>query len=105
MPLVPKIRHPENTTTPPVGVWGFVVQSRNPNPGWVLIDRVTEALDVVTMLPPLSSTVTAGCVVQVVPLVPPPGWVLNTSCVAAPKVMVSAFELTLAKPVAAAVSV
>ncbi len=42
---------------------------------------------------------------QVAPLAPPPGWVLKTSWVAGPTVMVRALEMALERPVVAAVSV
>ena len=52
-----------------------------------------------------SSTLTAGWVVQVAPLAPPPGWVVKTSWVAVPAVMVNAVLVAPVSPVAAAVSV
>ena len=69
-----------------------------PVPGWVLMERVTDAVEVVTVLPPLSSTVTTGWVVQATPLLPPPGWVVKTSWVAGPTVMVRLFEVALVRP-------
>ena len=50
--------------------------------------RVIELVAVVTTLPDWSSTLTAGWVPQAAPSAPPPGWVLKTSWVAAPAVMV-----------------
>ena len=76
-----------------------------PLPGWVAMARVIEAAEVVTMLPPTSSTVTTGWVVQAAPLAPPPGWALKTSWVAAPMVMVKALLVAPVRPVAVAVSV
>ena len=58
-----------------------------PLPGWLLIAKVTEAVELVTVLPELSSTVTTGWVPQAVPLLLPPGWVVNTSFEAAPETM------------------
>jgi hypothetical protein len=49
--------------TPFVAVNGLVLQLRVP-PLPVLIARVMEALELVTVLPPLSSTVTTGCMAQ-----------------------------------------
>ena len=60
---------------------------------------------VVTTLPDWSSTLTAGWVVQVAPLAPPPGWVVKTSWVAVPTVMVNALLVAPVSPVAVAVSV
>ena len=40
------------------------------------------------MLPPASSTVTTGWLVQATPLAPPLGWVVTTRWVAAPTVTV-----------------
>ena len=51
--------------------------------------KVTGLVAVVTTLPPLSSTLTAGWVVQVAPLAPPLGWALKASCAAAPTVMLN----------------
>ena len=64
-----------------------------------------ELVAVVTTLPPTSSTVTAGWVVQVAPLAPPPGWVVKTSWVAPPMVMVNGVLVAVASPVAVAVMV
>ncbi len=60
------ILHPAKATLPLVVDLGLAVQdSVAPLPGWVLMDRVTEALEVVTVLPPLSSMATTGWVPQV----------------------------------------
>ena len=57
------------------------------------------------MLPPASSTVTAGWVVQVAPLAPPPGWVVKASFEAAPMVMVKLLLVAPVSPVAEALRV
>ena len=67
--------------------------------------RVMELVAVVTVLPPTSSTVTAGWVPQAVPSTPPPGWVLKASWEAPPIVMEKALLVMVVNPVAAAVSV
>ena len=83
---------------------GLVVQASVP-PGLVPMARVIELVAVVTTLPDWSSTLTAGWVVQVAPSAPPPGWVVKTSWVAGPEVMVNAELVVPVSPVAAAVSV
>jgi hypothetical protein len=75
-----------------------------PNPGWLAIVKVIEAEELVTVLPDASSTVTTGWVAQVVPLLLPPGWVVNTTCEAAPK-MVKLLEMAVVRPVFTALSV
>ena len=76
-----------------------------PVPGWVPMASVIEAAELVTTLPDWSSTLTLGWVPQAAPSTPPPGWVLKTSWLAAPKVMEKALLVTVVKPLAAAVSV
>ena len=66
-----------------------------PLPGWLAMPRVTGLVAVVTTLPPLSWTLTAGWVAQVAPLAPPPGWVLKASCAAAPTVMLNGVLVVL----------
>ena len=90
MPALPTIWQPAKVATPPAGVWGLALQVRvAPLPGWLAMPKVTGLVAVVTTLPPLSSTLTAGWVVQVAPLAPPLGWVLKASCAAAPTVMLN----------------
>src|ERR1700759_1495408 len=74
---------PANVATPAVTVNGFVVHD-NVAPPAVVRFNVTALLSDVTTLPPASSTVTAGCVVNAVPPVESDGWVLNTSCAGSP---------------------
>src|SRR5450759_2656777 len=78
--------HPEKLATPEVAFSGFVVQVSVPPPGLVPITSVMVALlpvPVVTVLLNWSSTVTTGCADHVVPPVPPPGCVVNTTLFAA----------------------
>ena len=84
---------------------GLVVQARVPAGLPAPTARVIELAELVTVLPDWSSTVTAGWLVQVAPLAPPPGWAVKTSWVAVPKVMVKALLVAAVSPVAAAVSV
>ena len=65
----------------------------------------TDALDVVTVLPPASRTVTTGCVAHADVAVPPLGWVLKTSCVAAPVVTLNVLLVAPVNPLLAAVKV
>ena len=60
------ILHPAKVATPAAAVLGLAVQARVPPPaGWVAVAKVTLAvLLVLTTLPPLSSTLTAGWVPQ-----------------------------------------
>jgi hypothetical protein len=79
------IRHPEKLATPELAPSGFVVQpSVAPLPGWVAIVRVTDAEELVTVLPAASWTVTTGCCAHAPPETPPPGCVVKASFVAAP---------------------
>ena len=98
------ILQPAKEAVPPLAASGLVVQASVP-PGLVPRARVMELVAVGTMLPPASSTLTAGWVPQAAPLAPPPGWALKTSWVAVPMVMVKVLLVTVVKPVAAAVSV
>ena len=64
------ILQPAKVATPLAAVLGLALQKRVPPPaGWVAVARVMLAvLLVLTTLPPLSSTLTAGWVPQVAPL-------------------------------------
>ena len=97
--------HPANVATPDVAASGLVVQVSVPPPGLVPIASVMLALLVVTVLPPASWTLTTGWVPKLVPPVPPPGWVVNATFVAAPTVMLNAADVALVKPPEVAVSV
>ena len=68
------------------------------------MDKVIEAVELVTVLPEASSTVTTGWVPHVAPLLLPPGSVVNASFEAAPKI-VKLLDVALVRPVAAALSV
>ena len=71
-----------------MAVSGLVVQARVP-PGLVAEGQGDRVGAVVTMLPDASSMLTAGWSSRSQPSAPPPGWVLKTSWVAAPAVMVN----------------
>ena len=88
---------------PLVAASGLVVQASVP-PGLVPMARVIEVVggDHVAAG---SSTLTAGWVVQVGAVGPAPGWVVKTSWVAAPMVMVKAELGGPGEPPEAAVSV
>ena len=76
-----------------------------PVPGSVPMASVIEAAELVATLPEASSTLALGSVPQAAPSTPPPGWVLKTSSLAAPKVMEKALLVPVVNPLAAAVRV
>jgi hypothetical protein len=83
---------PANVATPPDAARGFDVQlSTAPEPGWELMARVTDAVEL-TVLPPLSSMLTTGWVLQVAPFAPPLG-VVMASWLADPAVMLKVLEV------------
>jgi hypothetical protein len=87
LPAVPLILHPAKFATPAVATNGLVVQLRAPLPE--AMAKVIDALEFVpevTVLPPLSCTVTTGWVPHTAPLAPPPGEVVKANLVAVPKV-------------------
>jgi hypothetical protein len=90
--------------TPDTAVLGFAVQVRVAPAGVVML-RTTEAVLLVTVLPPVSSTATTGCVASGVPPVEPDGLVVNASFLAAPTVMVKLVLTAFVSPLAVAVSV
>src|SRR4029077_2411472 len=104
VPTLPTILQPAKVATPLEAATGLVVQvSVAPLPGCVAIASATDADDVVTVLPPLSSTVTTGCCVQVAALaLEPLGCVVNTSCVAAPTLIEKVVLVALGSPLLAA---
>jgi len=70
------------------------------------MDRATVPVSVVTVLPPLSWTVTAGSVAKLVAsATPPTGWVVKPSWAAAPTVMVKGLLVPVIGPVMVAESV
>ncbi len=104
VPALPVILQPAKDAVPPVAANGLVVQAKVP-PGLVPRARVIEFVAPVTVLPDWSSTLTAGCVLHVAALAPPPGWVLKASWVAAPGVMEKVLLVAPVSPKAEAVSV
>ena len=86
-------------------VSGLVVQVSAPLPGLDPIARVIEFVADVTVLPPASWMATTGWADQAVPIVPPPGWVVNPSLDAVPTVMLNVLLIALVRPVAVAVRV
>jgi hypothetical protein len=86
---------PLKVATPFEAVSGFLVTDSVPPDGLVPIARVIEALEVVTVLPPASSTVTTGCVVKALDCLPPEGCVVKTSLAAGPTVILK--ELLVAE--------
>jgi hypothetical protein len=94
---VPVISHPAKVATPLEAVTGFVAQFNVPVPE--ARDRVTEADEEVTTLPPESSTWTTGWALKVTPLVELPGDVVNTNWVAEPGLMVKLPEVPEVRPV------
>ena len=101
---MPTIWQPPKLATPLAAAWlRPPVQVRDaPLPGCEAMAKVTEAPELVTVLPPLSSTVTTGWVVQAAPLAPPPGEVVKTSWVAAPTPMLNELLVAVPSPVAVA---
>ena len=88
--------HPAKVATPDAALTGLVVQVRVPD------DEVSviEADELVTTLPPESSTLTTGWALKATPLAVLAGVVLNTSWVAAPALMVKLPEVPEVNPVA-----
>ena len=71
---------PANVATPKTAATGLAVQARLP----AETVKVTEVLELVTVLPLASRTVTTGWVVKAAPLTAPAGWVVTASLAAAP---------------------
>jgi hypothetical protein len=80
------IDRPLNVAKPVLVLTATIVVplSTPPGPALFWMARVTFCAVPVTVFPFASSRVTTGCVVQVVPPVPPPGCVVKTNCDAAP---------------------
>jgi len=80
-PAVPVITRLVNVATPATAV-AVVVPESVPLPE--AFETVTTAVDVVTVFPPESVTLTTGWVVKADPLTAPAGWVVIIALVAAP---------------------
>ena len=91
---MPVIAHPAKVATPLDALSGLVVQLNEPDEG---VSEM-EADEVVTTLPPESSTLTTGWALKATPFVELPGDVVNTSWVAAPVDMVMFDEAAEVKP-------
>jgi hypothetical protein len=89
----------------PLAALTVAVPLRVPPPGFVPMPSATDAVLVVTVLPPASCTVTTGCVASTVPPVALLGLVVNASFAAAPTVMLNVALVAPVNPVAEAVSV
>ena len=103
MPVVPVMVQPSKVAMPNTAVMGLAVQSSVPVP--LATARVTDAAEVVAVLPAESWTVTLGCVVRAVPLSAPDGWAVMTSLVATPADSTKLVEVAVVSPVALAVRV
>jgi hypothetical protein len=94
----------EKVATPEEALLGLDEQVRVPPPGGVML-RVTEALLLVTVLPPASWMATTGCVVKELLVTPLDGEVVKPSLVAGPTVIVTLALTALLSPPEATVSV
>ena len=97
--MVPVMEHPAKVATPEAADTGLVPQVRPP------AARVMLAEDEVTVLPPMSWTVTLGWVVKAMPSTAPAGWVEKASLLGAPMVRVMLEDVALVRPLEAAPSV
>ena len=96
---MPVIAHPAKLATPLDALSGLVVQLNEPDEG---VSEM-EADEVVTTLPPESSTWSAGWALKATPFVELPGDVVNTSWVAAPTASEKVgLEVALISPLEAA---
>ena len=84
------ILHPAKVATPELAASGLVVQVRAPPPGLAPMARVTLALEVVTVLPPASWTLTTGWTGNTPPEAAPLGCVVKASLLAGPTVRLNA---------------
>ena len=98
---MPVSAQPAKVATPRTTLSGLVVQARLPDEGVSEMD----ADELVTTLPPESSTLTTGWVLKATPLVELPGDVVNTSLVADPVAREKVVEVPLVRPVLAALRV
>ena len=95
---------PAKLATPATAAMGFVVQAKVAPAGVVMV-RLTEAVLLVTVLPPASWTATTGWVTKTLPPVAPDGLVAKASLVAVPTVIVKLALTSAVRPVAVAVRV
>ena len=73
----------------PVAAARVAVPERLPLAGFVPIAKATEAVEVVTVLPPASWIVTTGDVAKAIPETAAGGWVVKASLAAGPSVMLN----------------
>ena len=98
--------HPEKVAIPETALTAAAHDWVAPTPGCEAIPRVIGAVEVVTVLPPASWTVTFGWVPNTEPSTAlGEGWVEKDSLLAAPMVRLNPLEETLERPDVAAVSV
>ena len=95
---------PAKLATPATAAMGFVVQV-NVAPAGVVMVRLTEAVLLVTVLPPASWIATTGWVTKTVPPVAPDGLVAKASLVAVPTLIVKLALTALVRPLEVAVKV
>src|SRR5438128_4625926 len=95
---------PANVATPPAAAT-VVVPDSAPPPGFVPSATVTFAVNWVAVFPCASCAVTCTAGVIGAPAVVLDGWTVNTSCVAAPGVILNGVLVPVGRPVAAAVRV
>src|SRR5213083_168483 len=95
---------PANVAAPPAAATVVVPDSAPPT-GLVPTATVTFAVNCVAVFPCASCAVTCTAGVIAVPAVVLDGWTLNTSCAAAPGVMLNGALVPGVRPVAAAVKV
>ena len=98
------ILQPAKLATPETADFGFVVQV-NVAPAGVVMVRLTEAVLLVTVLPPASWIATTGWVTKTVPPVAPDGLVAKASLVAVPTLIVKLALTALVRPLEVAVRV
>ena len=91
--MVPVIEHPVKVATPETAVTGLVPQVRPPEA------RVMGAVEVVTVLPPTSWTVTLGWVMKALPSTAlAEGWVEKVSLDPTPRPSVMLDDVALVRP-------
>ena len=93
--------HPAKVASPEAAVTGLAAQARVPAEA----ARVTDAFELVTVLPLASRTVTTGWVVKAMPLTAPAGWAVTANLAAAPGAKVSELVVALVRLPLEAVSV